>query len=102
MFCHDWGIWDAHRRNRVVPVGPGSEVEKKGEWNQIEIVVIGDRIRMAANGRELFDFTDKPDMLQACSLGLQLHSNDKPQEFHFRNLLLTENPVTGLVTVRKK
>lgn len=102
MFCHDWGIWDAHRRNRVVPVGPGSEVEKKGEWNLIEIVVVGDRIRMAANGRELFDFTDKPDMLQACSLGLQLHSNDKPQEFHFRNLLLTENPVTGLVTVRKQ
>lgn len=102
MFCHDWGIWDAHRRNRVVPVGPGSEVEKKGEWNQIEIVVVGDRIRMAANGRELFDFTDKSEMLQACSLGLQLHSNDQPQEYHFRNLLVSENPVTGLLTVRKK
>ncbi|MFY8200778.1 MAG: 3-keto-disaccharide hydrolase [Pirellula staleyi] len=102
MFCHDWGIWDAHRRNRVVPVGPGNEVEKKGEWNQIEILVVGDRIRMAANGRELFDFTDKSDMLQASSLGLQLHSNDKPQEYHFRNLLITESPATGLVTVRKK
>jgi hypothetical protein len=41
-------------------------------------------------------------MLQACSLGLQLHSNDQPQEYHFRNLLITENPLTGLVTVRKK
>ena len=28
MFCHDWGIWDAHRRNRVAPVGRGNELEK--------------------------------------------------------------------------
>ncbi len=101
MFCHDWGIWDAHRRNRVAPVGAGPEVEKKGEWNQIEILVIGDRIRMAANGREVFDFTDQPEMLQACPLGLQLHSNGQPQEYHFRDLLLTENPGDGLVTFRK-
>ncbi len=101
MFCHDWGIWDAHRRKRVAPGGPGGELERKGKWNQIEILVNGDRIRMAANGREVFDFTDKPEMLQACSIGLQLHSNDKPQEFHFRNLLLTENPGTYFVTVKK-
>jgi len=100
MFCHDWGIWDAHRRNRVVPGGAGGEVEKKGEWNQIEILVIGDRIRFAANGKEIFDFTDKPEMLQACAIGLQLHSNAQPQEYHFRSLLLTENPTDKLVTVR--
>ena len=102
MFCHEWGIWDAHRRNRVVPAGPGFEVEKKGHWNQLEILVIGDRIRFAANGREVFDFTDKPEMLQASPLGLQLHGNDKPQEYHFRSLLLTENPADKLVTVKGK
>ena len=101
MFCHDWGIWDAHRRNRVAPGGPGGQLEKQGEWNQIEILVNDNRIRMAANGKEVFDFTDKPEMLQSCSIGLQLHSNDKPQEYHFRNLLLTENPGTDLVTVKK-
>ncbi len=100
MFCHDWGIWDAHRRNRVVPGGAGAEVEKKGQWNQIEILVIGDRIRFAANGREIFDFTDKAEMLQACPIGLQLHSNAQPQEYHFRSLLLTEDPADQLVTVR--
>jgi hypothetical protein len=100
MFCHDWGIWDAHRRNRVVPGGPGNEVEKKGEWNQIEILVIGDRIRFAANGKEIFDFTDKPEMLQACAIGLQLHSNAQAQEYHFRSLLLTEEPADQMVTVR--
>ena len=102
MFCHDWGIWDAHRRNRVAPVGRGNELEKKGEWNQIEILVRGDRIRFAANGEEVFDFTDKPEMLQACQLGLQLHSNGQPQEYHFRSLLLTEEPEDQLVTVVKK
>ena len=56
MFCHDWGIWDAHRRNRVVPGGAGSEVEKKGQWNQVEILVLGDRIRFAANGKRNLRF----------------------------------------------
>jgi hypothetical protein len=102
MFCHDWGIWDAHRRNRVAPVGRGNELEKKGQWNQIEILVRGDRIRFAANGEEVFDFTDKPEMLQACQLGLQLHSNGQPQEYHFRSLLLTEEPDDKLVTVKAK
>ena len=102
MFCHDWGIWDAHRRNRVAPVGRGNELEKKGQWNQIEILVRGDRIRFAANGEEVFDFTDKPELLQACQLGLQLHSNGQPQEYHFRSLLLTEEPEDQLVTVVKK
>ncbi|MDP1563545.1 MAG: DUF1080 domain-containing protein [Pirellulaceae bacterium] len=102
MFCHDWGIWDAHRRNRVVPASDGLQVENKGEWNQIEILANGGRIRFAANGREIFDYTDKPDMLQASPIGLQLHSNDRPQEYHFRSLILTENPGPLLVTVSEK
>jgi Domain of Unknown Function (DUF1080) len=102
MFCHDWGIWDAHRRNRIVPVGEGPAVEKKGQWNQIEILVKGNRLRMAANGKQIFDFTDKAEMLKACPIGLQLHSNGQPQEFHFRSLLLTEQPTDELVTLSKK
>ena len=98
MFCHDWGIWDAYRRNRVVPGGDGSKVEKKGEWNLIEILVIGNRLRFAANGTQVFDFTDKPEMLQKSPIGLQLHSNGKPQEYHFRGLVLTENPEDKLIT----
>ena len=102
MFCHDWGIWDAHRRNRVAPGGPGFEVEKKGQWNQIEILVRDNRIRFAANGKDIFDYTeDKPELLQPSPLGLQIHGNNQPQEYHFRNLLLTEEPGEGLVTVKK-
>jgi Domain of Unknown Function (DUF1080) len=102
MFCHDWGIWDAHRRNRIAPVGAGPKVEKKGEWNLLEFWAKGDRIQCVANGTLVFDFTDKPDMLKKSPLGLQLHSNGKPQEFHFRGLTLTTNPQDMLVTLPEK
>jgi hypothetical protein len=104
MFCNDWGIWDANRRNRIYP--PGHEgawlnpAEKVGDWNQIEILVIGNRIRMAANGKLVFDFTDSPEMLTASPIGLQLHANDRPEEYRFRGLVLAENPTDRLLTLR--
>ena len=99
MFCHDWGIWDAYRRNRVAPVGAGPNVEKKGDWNRVEFLVVGNRIRCVANGALVFDFTDKPEMLRESPLGLQIHSNAKPQEFRFRGLVLSKNPEDKLVTL---
>lgn len=78
------------------------QLERSGEWNQIEIIVQHERIRFAANGHEVFDFTDKPEMLQASPIGLQLHSNDQPQEYHFRHLYLSENPTGDFITVRKQ
>ena len=98
MFCNEWGIWDAHRRNRVVPGGPGPKAEKVGDWNLLEVLVIGNRIRCVANGTLVFDYTDKPKMLRESPIGLQLHSNNRPQEFHFRGLVLTKGPEDRLVT----
>ena len=104
MFCQDWGIWDANRRNRVFPAGHQgtlqSPAEKVGEWNQIEVLVIGDRIRMVANGQLIIDFTDQPGMLKASPIGLQLHGNNRPQEYHFRGLLLSEKPEDRLLTLK--
>ena len=103
MFCNDWGIWDAHGRNRVFPSGHGGQwqqaAEKIGDWNRIEILVLGDRLRLAANGALIMDFTDKPDVLKNSPLGLQLHFNTQPQEWHFRGLILAENPEDKLLTV---
>ena len=101
MFCQDWGIWDAYRRDRVAPRGAGPKVEKKGDWNLIEILVIGNRIRFVANGTLVFDFTDKPEMLTESPIGLQLHSNNRPQEHSFRQLFLTKDPQDVLVTLKK-
>lgn len=104
MFCHDWGIWDANRRNRIEPPQQRGALqigaEKKGDWNLIEILVLGDRIRFAANGTQIFDFTDQPGMLRESPIALQLHSNTKPQEYRFRGLVLTENPEDRLVTTK--
>jgi hypothetical protein len=37
-------------------------------------------------------------MLRASPIGLQLHSNDKRQEYHFRGLVLVEDPTDKLAT----
>lgn len=104
MFCHDWGIWDANRRNRIYPAGLNrameNPAERVGDWNKIEVLVIGDHIRMVSNGRLIIDFTDEPGMLKASPIGLQLHSNMAPQEYRFRGLVLAENPKNRLLTLK--
>jgi hypothetical protein len=50
----------------------------------------------------LAGMTDKEEMLRASPIGLQLHSNAKPQEYRFRGLMLVENPSDALVTLVKK
>jgi Domain of Unknown Function (DUF1080) len=106
MFCNDWGVWDANRRDRVHP--PGHEGvwlwkgERVGEWNQIEILVTKNRIRMAANGQLVMDFADDPKMLEPSPIGLQLHSNERPQEFHFRGLRLVSEPTGELLTLEDR
>jgi hypothetical protein len=105
MFCNDWGYYDLNRRNRVAPVGKkgtsSNSAEKVGEWNQIEILIKGDRLRYAANGQVVVDYTDKPEMLKPSPIGLQLHSNKDKQEYHFRGLILTENPQDRLLTAKE-
>lgn len=104
MFCNDWGIWDANRRNRIYPAKHNGTwkqpAEKVGDWNQVEVLVLGDHIRMAVNGQSLIDFTDEPGMLKASPIGLQLHGNTRPQEFHFRGLILAEDPGDRLLTLQ--
>jgi hypothetical protein len=104
MCCNDWGIWDAYRRNRLVPKGHRGTLKTKservGNWNKIEILVIENRIRFVNNGMLVFDFTDSPEMLKACPIGLQIHSNRKAQEFHFRGLQVVEEPTDALVTLK--
>ncbi|MEI6357413.1 MAG: DUF1080 domain-containing protein, partial [Verrucomicrobiota bacterium] len=46
MFCNDWGVWDANRRNRVFPprypTNWRQPAEIVGDWNRIEVLVRGD------------------------------------------------------------
>ena len=105
MFCGDWGIWDAHRRNRIYPPRQPQSImwqhpsEKVGNWNRIELVVVGNQIRMVNNGHLVVDYFEQREDLFAAPIGLQLHSHTGPQKYLFRGLVLTENPENQLVTL---
>ena len=105
MFCQDWGYYDLNRRNRVAPPAKKGTMpfaaKKVGEWNQIEILIKGNRLRYVANGHVVLDYTDKAEMLKPSPIGLQLHSNKDRQEYHFRGLILTEEPQDQLLTEQK-
>lgn len=101
MFPSGWGLYDLYRRNGISgdQNGRAKKAGKQHDWNQMEILAIGSRIRFAVNGQEVLDWTDpKPEMCAAGPIGLQLHSNKVPQEVRFRGLVLVENPLDVLVT----
>lgn len=105
MFCHDWGIWDAYRRNRIEPADQKGalriDAERVGDWNLCEVLVTENRIRFVANGHLVFDYLDHPDWFQKSPIGLQLHSNKRPQEYRFRGIVISESPENRLVTLRE-
>ena len=102
MFPSNYGFWDLYRRNGIYQdqEGAAKKVGKQHDWNRMEILAIGDRIRFALNGKLVADWTDpKPELCQSGPIGLQLHSNSVPQEIHFRGLILIEDPQEKMVTV---
>jgi hypothetical protein len=102
MFPANWGFYDLYRRNSIYKDdGRAKKAENKGGWNRMEILAIGDRIRLAVNGHLVADWTDpKPELCQAGPIGLQLHANKVAQEVNFRGLILSENPEDKLITVK--
>ncbi|MCP4812172.1 MAG: DUF1080 domain-containing protein, partial [Planctomycetaceae bacterium] len=103
MFPSNWGFYDLYRRNSIYRDPGQAKKADNGGWNQMEILAIGNRIRLAVNGKLVADWEDpKPELCEAGPVGLQLHSNRVPQEVHFRGLLIAENPGDSMVTVKKK
>ena len=67
----------------------------------MEILAQGNRIRLAVNGKEVLDWRDpEPKYVAEGPIGLQLHSNEVPQEIHFKGLELTTYPEDKLTTVK--
>ena len=101
MFPSNWGLWDLYRRNGISgdQDGKARAAGMQHDWNRMEILAIGSRIRLAVNGKPVLDWTDpKPELCAAGPIGLQLHSNSVPQEVRFRGLVLVEDPQDVLVT----
>ena len=102
MYPSNYGYWDLYRRNSIYRDKDrvAKKAGKQHDWNRMEILAIGHRIRHVINGKLVADWSDtKPELCETGPIGLQLHSNRAPQEIHFRGLILTEDPKDRLVTV---
>ncbi len=102
MYPSGYGYYDLFRRNSIFTdkLGLAKAAGKQHEWNRMEIVATGRRIRHVVNGRLVADWSDpQPELCGEGPIGLQLHSNTVPQEVRWRGLVLTENPKDALVTV---
>src|SRR5688572_32762633 len=94
MFPSDWGMYDLFGRNALPVDGkPAKKVGKQYDWNELEILAQGNRVRVVVNGHLVVDWRDpEPDRIKEGPIGLQLHSNKVPQEVQFKGLVLTTFP----------
>ena len=91
----------AERNGLPVDGGPAKKVGKQHDWNELEILAQGNRVRVAVNGKQVVDWRDpEPDRIKEGPIGLQLHSLDMPQEMRFKGLVLTTHPEDKLITVK--
>jgi hypothetical protein len=103
MFPSGWGMYDLFGRGGLpVDGAPAKKVGKQHDWNDLEILAQGNRVRVAVNGAPVVDWRDpEPKRIMEGPIGLQLHSNKVPQEVHFKDLMLTTFPPEDkLLTVK--
>ncbi len=102
MFPSGWGLYDLYRRAGLpVDTAPAKKAGKQHDWNEMEILAQGNRIRFAVNGTQVLDWRDpQPELVNEGPIGLQLHSNEVPQEVQFKGLVLTTFPEDKLTTVK--
>jgi hypothetical protein len=102
MFPSGWGMYDLFGRNGLPVDGrPAKKVGKQHDWNNLEILAQGNRVRVVVNGTLVVDWRDpEPHRIKEGPIGLQLHSNEVPQEVHFKDLILTTFPEDKLITIK--
>jgi len=102
MFPSGWGFYDLFGRGGLKVDGePAKKVGKQHDWNDLEILAQGNRIRLVVNGVQVADWRDpEAKAMYEGPIGLQLHSNKVPQEIHFKDLVLTTFPEDKLTTLK--
>ena len=90
MFPSDYGMYDLFGRNGLkVDGGPAKKVGKQHDWNDIEVLAQGNRVRVAVNGVAVVDWRDpEPKRIMEGPIGLQLH--DRFNMILFRNIRIRE------------
>jgi Domain of Unknown Function (DUF1080) len=104
MFPSGYGMYDLFGRNGLgVDNKPAIKVNKQHDWNDIEVLAQGNRVRVAVNGAAVVDWRDpEPDRIKEGPIGLQLHSLNGPQELHWKGLVLETFPKDDELTTVKK
>ena len=105
MYPSGYGYYDLFGRNSIFKdtLEVAKNSGKQHDWNRMEILAMGRRIRHVINGRVVADWSDpEPQTCQEGPIGLQLHSNKVAQEVQWRGLILTENPTDQLVTAENR
>ena len=102
MFPSGYGFYDLYGRNMIHQnAEQAKKVGKQHEWNSMEILAQGNRIRFVLNGVLISDWREPlPDRIKEAPIGLQLHSNKVPQEVQFRGLMLETFPENKLTTLK--
>ncbi len=103
MFPSGWGMYDLFGRNGLpVDAAPAKKVGKQHDWNDLEILAQGNRVRVAVNGTQVIDWRDpKPGSIRNAPIGLQLHANKVPQEVQFKDLVIETFPKEDKLTTVK-
>jgi 6-phosphogluconolactonase len=101
MFPSGYGFYDLYGRNLILQNGAiARPVGKQHDWNQIEILAQGNRVRFVLNGTLVSDWREpEVDRIHEAPIGLQLHANKVPQEVQWRNLSLETFPEDKLLTL---
>ncbi len=102
MFPSGYGFYDLYGRNMIHQnADKARKVGKQHDWNRMEILAQGNRIRFVLNGVLVSDWREPlPDRIKEAPIGLQLHSNKVPQEVQFKDLTLETFPEDKLTTLK--
>lgn len=103
MYPSGYGFYDLYGRNSIHQNAPAAQkVGKQHDWNKMEILAQGNRIRFVLNGTLISDWREpEPDRIKEAPIGLQLHSNQVPQEIQWKGLELETFPEDKLLTVKE-
>ncbi len=83
------GLYDESRRNKMLAEGPADRLPgwvKDGDWNELWIRAVGDKIALFVNGHPTVEYRETDaDISRSGIIGLQIHSGP-PTEAWYRNI----------------
>lgn len=88
---HTAGLHEPYGRNWVVWPAPENEpVMRPGEWNDMLVKVVANRVITRLNGVQMIDFTDPNPKNSDGVIGFQIHGGKSAMKIRFRNVFIRD------------